>query len=335
MTVPRPAAVARLLRLLALPLAAACDGDAQAAASVRAPSAPSRVEARPVYVLADTATVDAPLVLPTQLHVEHDAVVAARASGVIEALPADLGMHVGAGEMLAALDRGEQELAVARAEAASEGAERALVRLRQLVRANAGTPVDVEDAELRARDAAITLRKTRRDLALTRVVAPFAGTVTGRYVRPGRLVAVGDTLFRVTEAGPLLARVRVPEGAADAIRLGAAATVETPTGVSAAARVIRLAPVVDAASGTRELVLAVASAPRLLPGATARVRLGDDRRHVVVVPRAVVGEDGQVLVFEGGRPTLRAITLGADVGGGRVEVVSGLVVGERVARPDR
>jgi hypothetical protein len=55
----------------------------------------------------------------------------------------------------------------------------------------------------------------------------------------------------------------------------------------------------------------------------------------VVVPRTVVGEDGQVLVFDGGRPTLRAVMLGADVGGGRVEIVSGLAPGERVARPHR
>jgi len=40
-------------------------------------------------------------------------------------------------------------------------------------------------------------------------------------------------------------------------------------------------------------------------------------------------------VLEGGRTTVRPVTLGADAGDGRVEVVSGLVPGERVVRPER
>jgi hypothetical protein len=40
-------------------------------------------------------------------------------------------------------------------------------------------------------------------------------------------------------------------------------------------------------------------------------------------------------VWENGRTALRAVTLGADLGNGRVEVVSGIAVGERLARPGR
>ena len=45
-----------------------------------------------------------------------------------------------------------------------------------------------------------------------------------------------------------------------------------------------------------------------------------------------VSAEGYVLVVENGRTTLRPVTVGADVGGGRVEVLSGLASGERVAR---
>jgi hypothetical protein len=36
--------------------------------------------------------------------------------------------------------------------------------------------------------------------------------------------------------------------------------------------------------------------------------------------------------MENGRTALRPVTVGADIGGGRIEVVNGLVSGERIAR---
>ena len=48
-------------------------------------------------VTADTATIDAPLSLPAQLYVEHDAVVFARSAGVVESIFVDLGSRAAAG----------------------------------------------------------------------------------------------------------------------------------------------------------------------------------------------------------------------------------------------
>jgi len=63
------------------------------------------------------------------------------------------------------------------------------------------------------------------------------------------------------------------------------------------------------------------------------VRLGAERRRTLALPRDALGADGYVVVVDDGRSSLRSVMLGADLGGGRVEVVSGLAAGERVARP--
>jgi RND family efflux transporter MFP subunit len=204
-----------------------------------------------------------------------------------------------------------------------------------MLRVNAMTATEVEQAELRGEQAELALRQARRDLELTRVVAPFGGIVTARYARAPRLVAAGDTLVRITEMAPLLARVRVPEGSAESVRVGDAVTVRTLSGSSAPGRIERLAPAFDPASGTREAVVRVEGGPRLLPGASVQVLLGGQPRRVVAVPRTAVGADGYVLVVDGDRTTLRAVTLGEEVGDGRVEVVSGLAAGEQVARTAR
>jgi thioredoxin reductase len=104
------------------------------------------------------------------------------------------------------------------------------------------------------------------------------------------------------------------------------------SGVTAKASILHAAPAIDAASGTREVVLRLATSADLLPGATVVVKLGDQTRRVVSVPREAVSPEGFVLVTENGRTSLRSVTVGGDVGGGRVEVLSGLSSGERVAK---
>ena len=283
----------------------------------------------------DTATVDAPLRLAGQLYVENDAVVIARAPGLVESVAADLGSRVAAGQLLARLESVDQEIALARATEEADNARRIAVRVRSLAQAGGATTAELEKAESDLTRASIQLRQAQRDLALTRVTAPFAGVVTARMARARRVVAVGDSLFRVTASSPLLVSVRIPESSAEAVRTGARASVTGLRGVSASARVLRASPAIDAGSGTRELVLQVEPSARLMPGSSVTVELGAERRQVVAMPKEAVAEDGYALVWADDRTTLRAITLGAELDGGRVEVVSGLAPGEKVVRSVR
>ena len=283
-------------------------------------------------ILVSKMTVRAPLELPAQLYVEHDASIVARSAGIVDSVLVDLGTRVDGGTSLGRLESTDQELTLAQAEATYQNVGRLVNRARVMTKAGGVTVADSEQVEFQYTQAEIARRKARRDVELTRIVAPFAGVVTARHARPGRFVSAGDTLFRVTETGPLLARVRVPEGSAAGVKVGDRATVAGVGGATTSATVLHAAPAFDAASGTREVVLRLGSGATLLPGASVTVRLGNREREVVSVPREAVSADGFVLVMENGRTALRSVTLGADVGSGRVEVVSGLASGERVAR---
>jgi len=283
------------------------------------------------FVVSSVA-VRTPLQLSAQLYVEHDAAIVARSAGVVDSVLAELGSRVNDGMLLARLENADQELAAAQADASYENAGRVVNRARVMTKAGGTTVADSEQFEFQYRQAEIARRKAHRDLDLTRIVAPFSGVVTARYARPGRFVSVGDTLFRVTESSPLLARVRVPEGSASTVRAGDQAVVAGVSGATAKAVVLHTAPAFDAASGTREVVLRLATSGNFLPGANVTVRLGGQERQAVTVPREAVSPDGYVLVMQNGRTSLRSVTVGADVGDGKVEVVSGLSSGERVAR---
>jgi membrane fusion protein, multidrug efflux system len=281
---------------------------------------------------AETTTVDLPLILPSQIYVEHDAAVLARSSGMVEAILADIGAIVRAGQELARLESTDQEIALAQAREKVARTSQNAERQRSLTTAGFATQADSEQVEFEYREAELGLRQAQRDFDLTRIVAPFGGVVTSRPARVQRMVNPGDSLFRVTALAPLLAAVRVPETEAGGLRVGAEAQVLGSGGVSARARVIRASPVLDAASGTRELVLEIGAGSRLRPGSAVTVQLGTERRQVVAIPKSAVAREGYALVLEDNRTTLRAITLGREIGDDRVEVVSGIAAGEQVVR---
>ncbi len=286
-------------------------------------------------VTVDTVTLSMPMSFPSQLYVEHDAVAAARSSGIIDSILVDIGTQVAAGQLLARIESVDQELNLASAQVALDQSERNVMRARALSRVQGVTVADSEQSELQYREAGLALRRAQRALELTRITAPFVGVVTARYVRPRGMVAAGDTLFRVAETGPLLARIRVPEHAALAIRLGGKAAVRLGGPAAIRGTVHDVAPAIDPGSGTREVIIRLDRTAGLIAGSAVSVELGSERRQALAIPRDVVGADDYVLVREGSRTSLRAVVLGVDLGDGRVEVLSGLHAGEHLVRPVR
>jgi RND family efflux transporter MFP subunit len=287
----------------------------------------------PQVVSAETVTVEVPLTLQSQLYVEHDAAVYARSSGIVRSLLADLGSRVHSGQLLAQLESTDQEIALAQAREKFTMSRQMVERQRALKQAGVVTQADSERVEFEYREAGLELRKAQRELELTHITAPFDGVVTARSARLQRLVSSGDSLFRITALRPLLAAVRVPEAVAGEIRVGARAEVAGAGQATATALVIRASPVLDAGSGTREFVLQLdGNAGELTPGSNVSVRLGTERRQVVAVPRSAIARDGYALVWSDQKTILRPVSIGSDVGNGRVEVVSGLAAGEQVVR---
>lgn len=282
-------------------------------------------------LMTDTATITVPLVYAGQVYVEHDVVVAARSAGVIDTLLVNLGSVVRVNDLLATIESRDQEIAQSRAAVEWERARNAVQRSRELTRSGGVTAVDSEQLEFDFRTAELDVQATARALALTRIVAPVRGVVTARYAKPQQLVAVGDTLFRVVETTPQLVRILVPEPAAKQIRIGGHAVVVSTSGsLREPARVAFASPVLDPASGTREVILQIAS-PKFMNGESVSVEIGSENHLAVVAPRAAIAPEFYALVMDGERSTVRPVTLGIPVGKDKVEIVSGLTAGERLA----
>jgi len=170
------------------------------------------------------------------------------------------------------------------------------------------------------------------------VRSPIAGIVLERLVTPGTTVVPGAPLYTISDLTSVWAVAEVDESLLPFLRVGRGVEVRVAAwpGEVFAGRVTFIGDVVD--PGTRRVTVRAALANqerRLKPEMFATVALSlHEPRPALVVPRSAVQTvEGSPVVFVAdgqGRFTARPVTLGAEVDG-RVDVLTGLKAGERVA----
>lgn len=293
-----------------------------------------------------------------------DRTITAPADGVVQARPfPHAGLELGAGSTLFTLTPRldpERSLAALEGELAGAEAELALAtteakRARDLAASGIGSVADRDQAEARLAVATAHAEAARRDVATARrarggaldagealtVRAPFAGAVAEVAVSAGQAVEAGDELARfvATDATWIEAWL-TPEAAID-LRPGAT-RISVGTGGDAAgaewtdlaARLVAVAPALDAASGRRTVLLELAEPLRALAvdqSIEVELATGRAERGVVVPREAVVDDAGVAVVFvqPGGETMLRReVTILARAGDRCL--VRGVLPGERV-----
>ena len=173
---------------------------------------------------------------------------------------------------------------------------------------------------------------------LSPVLAPLSGAITSQPLQPGTTVATSTAVAVIGSIDDLQITVHIPERHASLLHTGMKAdvTVEAYPGVNFPATVVRISPVVDSVSRTKELQLTFDTKDdRVNAGMFAKVRLYTTQKDdVIVVPEtAIMTALGKQYVFvmnsEGNKAVQRNITTGMSVDG-LVEVVSGINEGDRI-----
>jgi RND family efflux transporter MFP subunit len=179
------------------------------------------------------------------------------------------------------------------------------------------------------------IAQAKLDLSRTEVRAPFAGFVTLRTVNIGQRLRPNDNLFTLGAFSPLYADVHLSEKDTRAVRNGQSATLRlgSDDGAAVRGRVERISPVVDQASGTVKVTVAMEPQPGFRPGSFVRVEIQTDAKaDAIVIPkRALVEEDGQNYVFVANKDTARRtkVALGYQREG-MVEIRDGVSAGQSV-----
>jgi RND family efflux transporter MFP subunit len=276
-------------------------------------------------------------------------------AGRVDSVLARVGESVRAGAVLATLDADDYLLqareaaaAVSAAAAARENAEQRYRRLQALWEHGNASEQDLEAAEAayesaqaRWRAARQRHRLARRQVADTRLHAPYAADVAAVPVEVGAMIAPGHPVVLLLARGRLEVHLAVPAAAVSRLVPGQEATVV----VSALADTLagEIAEVGVAPAGfatTYPVTVAIPSHAAVRPGMTAEVSLAlaPDDPTTVLVPAAAVGEDQEgrhVYVLAAspgdslGTVERRDVQVGA-LRGRTLEIHEGLRAGERV-----
>jgi RND family efflux transporter MFP subunit len=269
------------------------------------------------------------------LEAENDVDIVSRMSGPIVKLNAEEGMLVQRGRLLARIDDLDVRSSVEIARVALDEARLNYERSKRLHEGRLISPEEYEQAANRFETARAQYDNSQILLGYTEIKAPFSGRIVTRHIDLAQQVSPGTPIFRISDFDPLLCPIQVPERELPRLALGQSAylTVEAWTGERFPATVLRISPVVDAATGTVKVTLAVEPDDRLRPGMFTRVFLETEKRsESLVIPKAALSLESlgdTVYVAVNGAAERREVGLGFREGD-FVEVLSGLDEGETV-----
>lgn len=318
------------------------------------PKPEAAVEETVTARLATVETVTAPVAfeLPGIVEADRTAAVSSRVMATVTAVHVRAGDPVRRGQVLVEIDpqtaAGQVAQArggLAQAEAGLALAERNYQRFQALAATEAASQLELDLAKSQYEQARGAVQQARGAVSSassvaseSRVVAPFDGRVAARLVEAGDLAAPGRPLVQIESSSAHRLAVAVPESllAKAGLALGAAVPVSVdarPDLGRFAGTVAELSPGADPVAHTFIVKLALGKTG-IPSGSTGRAYLSTGERSTVAVPAdAVLRQGGATLVVvrdAEGRAASRIVTLGADLGGGRIEVLSGLTGGETV-----
>ncbi|HWE02256.1 MAG TPA: efflux RND transporter periplasmic adaptor subunit [Tepidisphaeraceae bacterium] len=321
-------------------------------------------------VRVEHATGDAPLNLPGDARSFYETTIFGRTSGYVSKWFVDIGDQVKENQVLATIETPELDDQLhetkanfaelqAQANVAATNARFAKVSfdrweaaapegaVSQQERDEKKAELDSAVAKLDAAKAAVNLGQAQVQRLETlekfkKVVAPFDGVITERFLDIGSLVTAGSTtnttpLYTISQSNQIRILVDVPQPAIGAIHVGmhARATVRELPGEIFVGTVDRTASAIDPRSRTLKVeVLAPNPNLTLLPGMYVQVAFETSRRNTpLCVPAAalIFGPDGPEVAVVGDdhRLTFHSVTIGKDRGD-IVEIGSGLSENEMV-----
>jgi len=274
--------------------------------------------------------------------------VAAQTSGRVAEILYDVNDFVPAGAVIIRLRSTEQRAGLLQAEAALREATareaQAQIRYQRIAEMfdRKVVPKATFDEEIANRDAAVarlaaaraSVESAKEGVAYTEVRAPYAGVVTKRLVEVGETVSPGKPLMSGLSLQYLRVAVDVPQSIVAQVRRIKKGAVYVG-GRRIEATKVTVFPEASAPSNTFRARLDLPeNAADLYPGMFVKVGFVTGESQGLLVPATSVVARSEVtavyILDAKGRPSMRQVRIG-ESHGDRVEILSGVVAGERVA----
>lgn len=278
------------------------------------------------------------ITLPGDMVGFYESSLYAKVTGYLQGISVDKGDWVKKGEVLATIEVPELQQRVARAAAGLEVQRLTYQRLEQVWKSDSRLVArqDVDIAQGKYLEAKADVDELQALVSYTKIVAPFDGIVTSRFVDPGTLIKAGGdqagsaadegSAHPVGAASPVVSLamidtmriyVYVPQGVVGFIRRGmpAMVTLQDSPGHPFSGTVTRFASSLDLSTRTMLTEIDLDNQQhRLYPGMYANVTLQLERHpDILQVPDSAIGQSASgnyVLAVRNGKISRKEINVG-------------------------
>ena len=307
--------------------------------------------------------------LPGDVQAMEEITIYPRTTGYVKRWLVDIGDEVKEGQLIAEIDTpeisaqlqqseaalAESEANLERAKATVNLAELTTTRLRTLVARKNAAQQELDDAEnnlavgkanVKLSEATIESNKAnvqhmRELVSFSKIHAPFAGTVVGRFLDTGKLVTsgngTGQALFQIARTNPVRVFIHVPQINAPGVAKGLNAEIfsrEFP-GRTFRGVVTRTARAIDPLTRTLLTEIEVPNEDRaLLTGSYVQVRMDVERKSpALLIPTSALifnaaGTQVAALTPDN-KVELRQVAIEGDIGS-QLGIASGISADEQI-----
>lgn len=268
---------------------------------------------------------------------QREAGLSFRTPGLIRAILVDEGDQVRQGQVLARLDLGDLDAAVAEAVTATRNAESQLERDKTLFDRGFIAKARLDTAELalaRARSAQTAISFNRDQAVIT---APSNGVILRRLAEPNQNAAAGAPIlqFGSTSTG-LIVRAGLSATALRRVKVGDRAEARLTDGKFREGRVVRIAAASNPATNGFEVEATLVDSAGLRSGQVAELVIFSSQAEAarITIPATALldarADQGVVYVIEAGDIARRRAVRTAGVEGEDVVIAQGIAQGDRI-----
>ncbi|MBV1869374.1 MAG: efflux RND transporter periplasmic adaptor subunit [Gammaproteobacteria bacterium] len=277
--------------------------------------------------------------------------ISAQSGGTVSHLHKDIGQFVSKNEVIAVINSDIAKLSVKEAEAAVkrlnallQNQEKSLLRNKKLLKKGFISSARFEDIESQLKatreqyaQAQAGLGKAYDYLDKTSIRSPVAGNIIQRYISVGDFVNPGKPVFKISNSDKFQVVLLFPETTSRYFKKGLSVKLSSPAtpGVIANGQITDVVSMIDTTNRSIRIVVDVNNPGGWYPGASVvgNVVL-EEKPNAITVPQqsVILRPAGKVVyVVVDNLVKQRIIETGMQKSG-RVEIISGLQVGEVIAQ---
>ena len=256
--------------------------------------------------------------------------------GRVTALYFEEGSVIPEGKLLVQIDDELLRAQYISAEASYETARRNFERYEKASESEGVSKMQYDNYWQQYKNAESQLKQLDKNIRLSKIIAPFAGTITQKNVETGSVVDPKGSVGRLTDLSQLKLEIAVPENEIYLFKEGENATIQTEiySGQSLTGKIDYVSDRADDSHNyTVKILLKNSHAKELKAGMYGRAVMSKDlQAATLTIPRSALlgsAKNPQVYIVESDKAVLRDVVTG-NSNGLEIEVVNGLKSGEVV-----